>query len=213
MESNINSRDRILDAALKLFSEKGFNGTTVQEIADAAEVSKALIYYNFESKDAILLEILNTFKGEFIKVFEKIYIKSDYSQYYGKWKSEEIKDSLKFFDENRRLWIVLILESLKSSTGKENLIRLWDELNSKTRKKMLLDRGFTLHGDLTKDIVDLFFILIPAIFFSVFRNDWLAMNEGREEEAANESFSYILNTIYSTFLREDNQKTTQNKLI
>lgn len=201
MESNINSRDRILDAALKLFSEKGFNGTTVKEIADEAEVSKALIYYNFESKEAILLEILDTFKEEFIRSFEQIYKKSDYSQYYGKWDSKEINDSIKFFSEKRRLWIILILESLKSSTGKENLIRLWDELNSRTRKKMLQDRGFTLQGDLTKDIVDLFFILIPAIFFSVFKDDWLAMNEGREEKAANESFSYILNTIYSTFLR------------
>lgn len=202
MDSNTNSRDRILDAALKLFSEKGFNGTTVKEIADEAEVSKALIYYNFESKEAILLEILDTFKEEFIKSFEKIYNKSDYSQYYGKWKSEEINDSLKFFHEKRKLWIVLILESLKSSTGKGNLIHIWDELNSRTRKKMLQDRGFTLQGDLTKDIVDLFFILIPAIFFSVFKDDWLTMNEGREEEAANESFSYILNTIYSTFLRQ-----------
>lgn len=203
MENNTNSRERILDAALKLFSEKGFNGTTVKEIADDAEVSKALIYYNFESKDAILLEILDTFKEDFIKSFEKIYNKSDYSQYYGKWKSEEINDSLKFFNEKRRLWIILILESLKSSTGKGNLIRIWDELNSRTRKKMLQDRGFTLQGDLTKDIVDLFFILIPAIFFSVFKDDWLSMNEGREEEAANESFSYILNTIYTTFLRQD----------
>jgi len=203
LDSNTNSRDRILDAALKLFSEKGFNGTSVKEIANEAEVSKALIYYNFESKEAILLEILDSFKEEFIQSFEKIYKKSDYSQYYGKWKSEEINDSLKFFTEKRKLWIVLILESLKSSTGKGNLIHIWDELNSRTRKKMLQDRGFTLQGDLTKDIVDLFFILIPAIFFSVFKDDWLAMNEGREEEAANESFSYILNTIYSTFLRQN----------
>ncbi len=202
MENNTNSRDRILDAALKLFSEKGFNGTTVKEIAHDAEVSKALIYYNFESKEAILLEILDTFKEDFIKSFEKIYKKSDYSQYYGKWQSEEINDSLKFFNEKRRLWIVLILESLKSTTGKGNLIHIWDELNSRTRKKMLQDRGFTLQGDMTKDIVDLFFILIPAIFFSVFKDDWLTMNEGREEESANESFSYILNTIYATFLRQ-----------
>lgn len=202
MENDLNSRDRILDAALKLFSEKGFNGTSVQEIADEAEVSKALIYYNFESKDAIIREILDNFKEEFIRVFERIYIKSDYSQYYGKWDAEEIKDSIKFFNDKRRLWIILILESLKTSTGKENLIHLWDELNEKTRKKMLMDRGFALQGDLTKDIVDLFFILIPAIFFSVFKDSWLSMNENRKEEEATESFTNILNTIYSTFLRE-----------
>lgn len=204
-----NSKDRILEAALKLFSEQGFNGTSVKEIANEADVSKALIYYNFESKEAILLEMLKSFKEEFIQVFKRIYEKDDYDGYYGRWEPGEIEDGLKFFIEKRKIWIVLILESLKSSTGKENLIHLWDELNTTTRKKMLNDRGFTIQGDLTKDIVDLFFILIPVIFFAVFEEDWIKLRGGGEEEKVTESFTYILNTIYKNFLGEPDNNTAK----
>ena len=40
-------RARVLDAALKLFSEHGFDGTTIQQIADMLGVTKAALYYHF----------------------------------------------------------------------------------------------------------------------------------------------------------------------
>jgi len=39
------SKDRIIKAAVQLFSEKGFDGTRVSDIADLADVNTALIYY------------------------------------------------------------------------------------------------------------------------------------------------------------------------
>lgn len=53
-----NTRSRILDAALDLFSEHGFDGTTLQQIADRLGFTKAAIYYHFPSKDD-LLQALN----------------------------------------------------------------------------------------------------------------------------------------------------------
>jgi len=45
----------VLDVSLELFSEHGFEGTTLQQIADRLGVSKAALYYHFESpKDEIL---------------------------------------------------------------------------------------------------------------------------------------------------------------
>jgi AcrR family transcriptional regulator len=48
------TRGRILDAALELFSEHGFEGTTLQQIADRLGVTKAALYYHFPSKDDLL---------------------------------------------------------------------------------------------------------------------------------------------------------------
>ncbi len=48
------TRDRILDAAARLLAERGWAGTTVEGIAAAAGVSKALIYHHFRGKRAIL---------------------------------------------------------------------------------------------------------------------------------------------------------------
>lgn len=48
------TRSRILDAALDLFSEHGFEGTTLQQIADRLGFTKAALYYHFRSKDDLL---------------------------------------------------------------------------------------------------------------------------------------------------------------
>jgi AcrR family transcriptional regulator len=48
------TRDKILTAARELFEEKGFDSTTVREIAAKADVNPALINYHFGSKDGLL---------------------------------------------------------------------------------------------------------------------------------------------------------------
>src|SRR6185437_9344169 len=52
-----NTRERILDAALDLFIEQGFDGTSLRQIAEKLGVTKAALYYHFESKEDILLAL------------------------------------------------------------------------------------------------------------------------------------------------------------
>ncbi len=54
---------RILRAAVKLFAEKGFDATTVQEVVAAAEVTKGALYHYFDSKDDLLYEIYHSLIG------------------------------------------------------------------------------------------------------------------------------------------------------
>jgi len=53
------SLERILESALSLMVSKGFNATTVDEIARSAGLTKGAIYFHFENKTAILLAILD----------------------------------------------------------------------------------------------------------------------------------------------------------
>jgi AcrR family transcriptional regulator len=48
---------RLLTGATRLFARKGYDRTTVQEIVDAAEVTKGAMYHYFASKDDLLHEI------------------------------------------------------------------------------------------------------------------------------------------------------------
>ena len=48
----------ILRASLELFSRQGYRATGVKEIADAVGVSVAALYYHFDSKEAILVELM-----------------------------------------------------------------------------------------------------------------------------------------------------------
>jgi AcrR family transcriptional regulator len=52
-----NAREKILDAALNLFAEKGYDATGVQEIVATAGVTKGALYHHFAAKEDILFEI------------------------------------------------------------------------------------------------------------------------------------------------------------
>lgn len=52
------ARDRFVEAALDLFVEHGFNGTSLQMIGDQLGVTKAAVYYHFRSKDELLSAIV-----------------------------------------------------------------------------------------------------------------------------------------------------------
>lgn len=54
------NRETILEAALGVFSEQGFKGATLDEIAGAAGLSKPNVLYYFASKEAIYTELLST---------------------------------------------------------------------------------------------------------------------------------------------------------
>jgi len=51
-------RDRILDAACKVFQQRGMQGASVREIVDVAHTNKVSFYRHLASKDALIAEIL-----------------------------------------------------------------------------------------------------------------------------------------------------------
>jgi AcrR family transcriptional regulator len=55
-------REQILEAAMHLFAEKGFDRTTVDDIADACGVAPGLIYHYFDSKASLLRAILQRYR-------------------------------------------------------------------------------------------------------------------------------------------------------
>jgi len=51
-------RDRLLGAALQLFSRKGFESASVRELTEAAKVTRPTLYYHFGSKEGLYLELV-----------------------------------------------------------------------------------------------------------------------------------------------------------
>ncbi|MEM0997303.1 MAG: TetR/AcrR family transcriptional regulator [Bacteroidota bacterium] len=66
------SRQKILDAALRLFAVKGFDGTSVSGIAREAGVAKGLIYNYFKSKEDIVHQIVMSGISESDHVFAEL---------------------------------------------------------------------------------------------------------------------------------------------
>lgn len=56
-DSRSDTRQRILDVALDLFTDQGYDGTSLRQIAEQLGVTKAALYYHFESKEDILMAL------------------------------------------------------------------------------------------------------------------------------------------------------------
>jgi AcrR family transcriptional regulator len=54
------TRQRALDVALELFAEQGYEKTSLREIAERLDVTKAALYYHFASKEALLDGIVDS---------------------------------------------------------------------------------------------------------------------------------------------------------
>ncbi|MER8068431.1 MULTISPECIES: helix-turn-helix domain-containing protein [unclassified Streptomyces] len=52
-----NTRQRIQDVALELFGEQGYEKTSLREIAERLDVTKAALYYHFKTKEDILISL------------------------------------------------------------------------------------------------------------------------------------------------------------
>jgi AcrR family transcriptional regulator len=91
---SINTKERILDTAYRMFCEKGYYKTTTNEIAKAAGISIGSLYSYFKDKDTIFMEILERYHMAFVSANEKM------------------KQTLETIKPDVRSWLREMIESL-----------------------------------------------------------------------------------------------------
>lgn len=69
MSEAMSTKEKILEAALTIFSEKGYDAASVDELAELAGVKGPAIYYHFKGKDAILDGIVEKVENHYEKHF------------------------------------------------------------------------------------------------------------------------------------------------
>ena len=101
------TREKILTAALEVFSAKGFHGTTVDEIAERAELGKGTVYRHFHSKKGLFSELIRSKVAELEQaVAGAIDPRADVLEFIEAY----LRIYFAFFDRNRNLYKVLIQE-------------------------------------------------------------------------------------------------------
>jgi AcrR family transcriptional regulator len=81
-------RQQLLKVAMRLFSEKGFSGTTTKEIAKTAGISEATVFKHFANKDELYSAILDhkacnrSFQKPFDEIADKLAAKDDFGVFY-----------------------------------------------------------------------------------------------------------------------------------
>ncbi|SPJ15026.1 Transcriptional regulator, TetR family [Syntrophobacter sp. SbD2] len=107
--SRPNAKERILEAALEVFSHKGFHPATMDEIAEKAGVGKGTLYRYFETKEKLFAELvrlrleeLGATAGSVIDGRDDVLTMI----------SKCIRMYFEFFDRNQRLYRLIIQEQL-----------------------------------------------------------------------------------------------------
>lgn len=215
------SMARILDVATGLFSQKGFAATRVEEIARLAGVNKALIYYYFPSKEAILDHLVDAFFDD-ITALGLDFIRQSIVQLIEAGRLDILPDRFHFTAPEdlrgfcgdiqtyygrlldhllacRSVLRIIMLESLSGDKHRDALFRFF-AMAGQRADNPLYQAIYEADSDLTygDDAIlrKFFFSLMPLSAFIVYFDEYKALT-GKDDAFLKESF---LRGLMSTWL-------------
>ena len=121
-----NTREKIIDAAWKLFYRRGYDDTTVEEIIEESGTSRGSFYHYFQGKDALLSTLADVFDRKYEELAETMDPKMDRF------------DQLMYL--NRELFAML-----ENSISLDLVARLYSSQLVTRGDKSLLDHGRTYY--------------------------------------------------------------------
>lgn len=174
--NSLESRKRILKAAEELFAEKGFNGTSVNMIAEKASVNKAMIYYHFKDKNDIIVSMFEEIIKEAPQqVNTGLSDNPETDDSFIEAKKESIGQEIRYMLNRKSILSVMLMESLKGD-DKNNYFFKCAESVFQNELKIFRDKQ-ELNGqaaeELQRELVYEFFTgFVPIITFSIFLDKW-----------------------------------------
>ncbi|MCL0075611.1 TetR/AcrR family transcriptional regulator [Dehalococcoidia bacterium] len=191
-----NRKQRILDAALEIFASKGFEGARIDEIAKTAGVNKALLYYYFESKEALLSELIEINAKDFLAQKDKFFNASVITQdtFTFEKMSNFIPAALEMLAGRKDILKIMLTGAVKSGPADtaffdfsqslmEDSIRRAKELGFKHLDTQYLKTAYLFMG------------IMPVCLFIVLGDKW-AKYSGYDPENIKKMFFEIFKRVY-----------------
>lgn len=178
------NKDSILAGASKLFSRFGFNKTTMEEIAKSIGKSKATLYYYYNSKEDVLMDLL---RKESELIFQKIN------------SSIELHNSA---SERLNTYFNIITTEANNIANVYNICRFELKENFEIQKRMN-----EIYND--KHVS----ILKEIIIYGMKSKEFLGLNNSEIEEVAEFLDSVILNYIIDQIVNKQNPDWQKSLLI
>lgn len=194
--NSVETKARILDSAEKIFSEVGFDGSRVDDIAKAAEVNKALIYYYFPSKDAILETLFSRLMDDArqtlavsLRDLPNVYTLDGYRPLFDLY--------IDFLTSKRGILRVAVSESTKVSSNPSivmELGRLLVDTEMAGLRKSYAAQGLSFPEDQHELLVMEFFTgLMPYLTYALYMEEWAEYHHVTEHR--------LRDAFYRAFLR------------
>lgn len=130
-------RQKILTTAASVFSEKGFHGATMDDIAERLGTTKGSIYYYYKSKDVILFEVCDAVLDAALEYLQEI--RSDETLTEADRLNALISRHLQFMGDNVDAWTVFFHELGGRKDAKAQAIRKKQRQFSSGLEHMLTD--------------------------------------------------------------------------
>ena len=169
------TRKKILATAEALFADKGYDGTGIQDIATAAGVNKALIYYHFKNKKDIVDSLFQQTLDEMFAMQGNAGTKIRDAQ--GKDGVEEkIAGIITFLEKKKKIVSVMLMESLKLDTdGYRSLFECAKMIIEKNVSEMMHQAEAAGMKKMERDELlmhEFFTGFLPIVFFALFKDRW-----------------------------------------
>lgn len=157
---------KVIGAAVKLFSEQGFNGTSTAQISELSGMSEATIFKYFKTKRGLLEAIINPLIDNLLPSYGQEFVQNRVPQDQGLEQTINliVIDRLTFIYDNRLILQILMSEILVNND-------LLERLKQKaTPPIMQLSSTFeNLVANSKFSVIDLFRLLVGQIFFELLR--------------------------------------------
>jgi AcrR family transcriptional regulator len=176
-----------MQAALKLFAEKGFEHTSLDEIAVGSEFGKGTIYNYFSNKEEIYFEILRHSNDVYVEIFESVYNKTtnfkDFFLNFTKRIFEYSLNNIQIFRIHARLRTRTDVET-NSYCNNEEFLEVNQKLTDKLRQriKRSIDDGEIISVNIDSLINAFKAITMPYILFLLGTKEAAEIDHNKEAE-------------------------------
>jgi AcrR family transcriptional regulator len=127
-EKQAETRERLLDAAERVFLRRGLQGSSVEEIAAEAGFTRGAFYSNFESKDELFVELLqDRVYRQYAQMAEQAQEQPGTPRERLRWGIERVRDVQKGEDGNLlfRLWLECLTQAARDEEFRKLAATFW----------------------------------------------------------------------------------------
>lgn len=124
-------QQKIVEASIRIFAEKGFANTSTSEIANKAGVAEATIFRHYGTKDNLLLSVILPFIKDLIphmadEIFNGLMAQNPTT--FEQFLRALIKNRINFISKNRKIFQILVKEVMYREEIKQELAPLFSEI-------------------------------------------------------------------------------------
>lgn len=189
-------QQKIVEAAIKIFAEKGFANTSTSEISQKAGVAEATIFRHYGTKDNLLLSVILPFIKDFIphmadEIFNGLMAQNPTT--FEQFLRALIKNRISFISNNRKLFQILVKEIMYREEFKLELAPLISEII--IHHFTIVIETYRERGDLINKPTPILLKLLLTFLYGYFTSRFVLMTNNSvvdEEKELEEIVRFIM---------------------